>query len=87
VGARVLLIGMRIPPNYGRAYGDRFFATFAELARAHRIALVPFLLEGFADRLDAFQADRFHPNEDTQPRMLENVWPALRPLLSIKASQ
>ncbi len=80
-GARVLLIGMRIPPNYGRDYADLFAATFAEIARAQKAALVPFLLEGFADRLDYFQADRMHPNERAQKLMLDTVWPKLRPLL------
>lgn len=80
-GARVLLVGMRIPPNYGRDYAERFFATFGDLARERRVALAPFLLEGFADRLDLFQPDRIHPNERAQPLMLDNVWPHLRPLL------
>lgn len=80
-GARVLLVGMRIPPNYGRDYAERFFATFADIARERRIALAPFLLDGFADRLDLFQPDRIHPNERAQPLMLDNVWPHLRPLL------
>jgi acyl-CoA thioesterase-1 len=81
-GARVLLVGMQIPPNYGRSYSDRFAATFAEVAGAQKTALVPFLLDGFAAQLDLFQADRIHPNERAQPRMLDNVWKALRPLLA-----
>ena len=81
-GARVLLIGMRIPPNYGRDYADRFAAMFAEIARAQKVALVPFLLEGFADKLEYFQADRIHPNERAQKMMLDTVWPKLRPLLN-----
>ncbi len=80
-GARVLLVGVRIPPNYGRDYAERFFATFAELARERKVALAPFLLDGFAERLDMFQPDRIHPNERAQPLMLDNVWPHLRPLL------
>jgi acyl-CoA thioesterase-1 len=80
-GARVLLIGMRVPPNYGRDYENRFAATFAEVARAQKVALVPFLLDGFADRLEYFQADRIHPNERAQKLMLDTVWPKLRPLL------
>jgi acyl-CoA thioesterase-1 len=83
-GARVLLVGVRVPPNYGRDYAERFFATFESLAREHKTALAPFLLDGFADSLDAFQADRIHPAAEAQPRMLDNVWPALRPLLSGK---
>lgn len=81
-GARVLLVGMQIPPNYGRGYAERFAATFAEVARERKAALVPFLLDGFAAQLDLFQADRIHPNERAQPRMLDNVWKALRPLLA-----
>lgn len=77
-GARVVLVGMQIPPNYGRDYAQRFAATFDEVARAEQVALVPFLLAGFADRLDYFQSDRIHPNERAQALMLENVWPRLR---------
>jgi acyl-CoA thioesterase-1 len=80
-GARVLLIGMRIPPNYGRQYSERFAAIYAQLAREEKLALVPFLLDGFAENLEYFQADRIHPNERAQPRMLETVWPTLAPLL------
>lgn len=83
-GARVLLVGMRVPPNYGRDYGERFFATFGEIARETRAALAPFLLDGFADDMSLFQADRIHPNEKAQARMLENVWPQLRPLLAAR---
>jgi len=80
-GARVLLIGMRIPPNYGREYAERFGGIYAQIARDEKAALVPFLLEGFADDLEYFQPDRVHPTERAQPRMLENVWPKLAPLL------
>jgi len=80
-GARVLLVGIRVPPNYGRDYAERFFATFGAVAREMRVALTPFLLEGFADDMSLFQADRIHPNEKAQARMLDNVWPQLRPLL------
>lgn len=80
-GARVLLIGMRIPPNYGREYAERFAGVFPQLAREKGVALVPFLLEGFADNLDYFQADRIHPAERAQARMLQTVWPKLAPLL------
>ncbi len=81
-GARVLLIGIRIPPNYGRDYADRFAATFVELARQRKVALAPFLLDGFGDRVEYFQDDRIHPNEKAQPLMLDNVWPHLKPLLA-----
>jgi acyl-CoA thioesterase-1 len=80
-GAKVLLVGMRIPPNYGPEYTGDFAAAFARLARAHKIALAPFLLEGVADDLSLFQADRIHPTEAAQPILLENVWKPLRPLL------
>lgn len=83
-GARVLLVGMRVPPNYGRDYAERFFAVFGEIAREMRVALAPFLLDGFADDMSLFQADRIHPNEKAQARMLENVWPHLRPLLATR---
>jgi acyl-CoA thioesterase I len=83
-GARVLLAGIRVPPNYGRDYAERFFATFGEIARETRVALAPFLLDGFADDMSLFQSDRIHPNEQAQARMLENVWPHLRPLLTVR---
>lgn len=80
-GARVLLIGMRIPPNYGQEYTRKFHAAFTEIARVERVPLVPFLLEGFADKRDLFQQDGIHPNEQAQPRIAATVWKALRPLL------
>ena len=79
-GARPVLVGMMLPPNYGKAYADRFSALYAGLAKDHGATLVPFLMDGFAEDLSKFQADRIHPNESAQSRMLENVWPALRPL-------
>ena len=84
-GARVLLVGMQVPPNYGRDYAERFSAMFATVAKAHKAALVPFLLAGVGDGPDPtkmFQADRIHPKEEAHPIMLANVWPALRKLLS-----
>jgi acyl-CoA thioesterase-1 len=80
-GARVLLVGMRIPPNYGREYAERFAAVYAQIAAEEKVALVPFLLEGFAEDLTYFQADRIHPAVRAQPRMLDTVWPQLAPLL------
>lgn len=80
-GARVMVVGMRIPPNYGRDYTEKFAATFSELAKEHKTALVPFLFEGFALRADAFQADRLHPTAASQPLMLETIWKQLKPLL------
>ena len=79
--ARVLLVGMRMPPNYGEVYAQSFEAAFREVARTHRIPLVPFLLEDFADKLEFFLPDRIHPTEEAQPMMLEQVWKELRPLL------
>jgi len=79
--ARVLLVGVRLPPNYGASYGERFFSVYGELAKRNRVALVPFLLDGFADNLDLFQADRIHPLSQAQAAMLDNVWPHLQPLL------
>jgi acyl-CoA thioesterase-1 len=80
-GARVLLVGVKMPPNYGEVYSQSFEAVFRELARTHSVALVPFLLEDFADKPEFFLPDRLHPSEAAQPLMLDRVWPALRPLL------
>lgn len=81
LGSRVLLVGMRMPPNYGPTYVQRFDASFAEVAKARKAALVPFLFEGFGDNEALFQGDRVHPVQAAQPRLLENVWQALKPLL------
>ncbi|HEX9184576.1 MAG TPA: arylesterase [Burkholderiales bacterium] len=80
-GARVLLVGIRMPPNYGPDYTREFEAAFAELAKRHKTALVPFLFDGMAEDLTKFQPDRIHPNEAAQPILLENVWKRLKPLL------
>jgi acyl-CoA thioesterase I len=80
-GARVLLVGMRIPPNYGPDYTREFESAFARLAKRHRTALVPFLFAGMGEDLALFQPDRIHPTEAAQPILLENVWQALGPLL------
>ena len=83
-GAKVLVVGMQLPPNYGRAYGDRFAALFADVARDQGAALVPFMLKGVADIPQAesmFQADRIHPLASAHPTILANVWPVLAPLL------
>ena len=83
-GARVLIVGMQVPPNYGQKYAQDFAALFAGVAKAEGAALLPFFLKGVADGPDAdklFQADRIHPNAQAQPRMLDNVWPVLKPLL------
>jgi acyl-CoA thioesterase-1 len=80
-GTKVLLVGMRMPPNYGPEYEREFADAFGALAKRHRTAYVPFLLEGMADDLAKFQPDRIHPTAQVQPILLENVWQALRPLL------
>ncbi len=83
-GAKVLLLGMQVPPNYGGAYGATFSGLFTKVARAEKAALVPFFLKGVADVADAvgnFQADRIHPNEQAQAKMLANVWPELKKLI------
>ena len=86
-GARVLLVGVRIPPNYGRDYTERFFATFADVAGEQKAALAPFLLDGFAERTDLFQGDHIHPTVNAQPLMLDNVWKYLQPLLQVKGKR
>jgi acyl-CoA thioesterase-1 len=83
-GARVVVAGMQMPPNYGRQYGEDFVAVFAKVAKSEGAALVPFLLKGVADAPDIesmFQPDRIHPKAAAHPLMLGNVWPVLRPLL------
>ena len=80
-GARVLLVGMRMPPNYGRAYTDSFFAMYAQVANETKTALVPFMLEGVAQKPEWFQADRLHPLAQAHPIILTNIYPALLPLL------
>jgi acyl-CoA thioesterase-1 len=79
--ARVLVVGMRIPPNYGRKYTQEFFQAYAEVARGERAAYVPFLLDGVAERRELFQADQIHPTAAAQPLVLETVWKGLAPLL------
>ena len=81
IGARVLLLGMRVPPNYGPDYSKRFAAMYQGLARERNVKLVPFLLTGLEDTERFFQQDRIHPNQRAQTVMLDNVWPSLRPLL------
>ena len=80
-GARVLLLGMRIPPNYGADYSNQFFRLFAKLAESEQIEYVPFFLEKVADKVELFQADRIHPNAGAQSILLENIWPKLQPML------
>jgi acyl-CoA thioesterase-1 len=83
-GARVLLVGMQVPPNYGTDYTNRFSGLFAKVAKERKAAVVPFFLAGVADVPDPtamFQSDRIHPRAEAHPRMLDNVWPELKKLL------
>ena len=83
-GATVLIVGMQVPPNYGGAYGKTFSDLFPKVAKAEKVAIVPFFLKGISEGDDAisnFQADRIHPNEQSQTKMLANVWPELKKLL------
>lgn len=80
-GAKVLLLGMQVPPNYGRDYALRFTDMYADIAKSTHAALVPFMLKGIADVPDSlkwFQADRIHPKEEAHPLILANVWPELK---------
>jgi acyl-CoA thioesterase-1 len=80
-GAQVLLVGIRMPPNYGEAYTHAFEQAYKDLAKRHRATLLPYLLEGFGENSELFQPDRIHPSPAAQPAMLKNVWGALAPLL------
>ena len=84
-GAKSLLIGMRIPPNYGQAYTRQFENAFAQVARAQRVPLIPFLLDGFADQRELFQPDGIHPAEQAQGLILDTVWSGLAPMLRAPA--
>jgi len=81
-GARAMIVGMKLPPNYGAAYARQFDAMFAEIAKAERVPLVPFFFDGFAEDRDLFQADGIHPTEAAQPKLLDNLWPTLERLLN-----
>jgi acyl-CoA thioesterase I len=83
-GAKVVIAGMQVPPNYGQDYSNRFAATFATVAKTTKATLVPFLLKGVADGPDAaklFQPDRIHPNEAAHPTILVTMWPAVKKLI------
>lgn len=80
-GSKVLLVGMRLPPNYGRDYNARFEAIFPKLAATHRTGLVKFFFEGFAEKVELFQPDRIHPSVQAQPLLLNNIWPTLKTML------
>ena len=79
--AEILLIGMRLPPNYGTAYTEKFQRQYAELAREKKTGFVPFLFEGFAEKENLFQNDRVHPTAEAQSLMLDTVWKGLHPML------
>ena len=82
--AKVLLIGMQIPPNYGRSYTDKFTGMYPALTKETHVSLVPFLLEGVADKPELFLADHIHMLALAHPHILDNVWPHLLPLLKEK---
>ncbi len=80
-GSKVLLVGMKMPPNYGAAYTREFETAFADLAKQRRVALVPYMLDGMDARRELFQPDNIHPVAQAQPMVLDTVWKRLRPLL------
>ena len=80
-GAKVLLLGMRMPPNYGPDYTEQFRQVYSEVARDQKVPLLPFLLNDIALSPALMQADGIHPNELGQPKLVANVWPSLLPLL------
>ena len=79
--ADVLLVGMKLPPNYGRAYTEKFQRAYVDVSRSKKVPIVPFLLEGFAEDVRYFQGDRVHPNAEAQPMILETVWKTLKEML------
>jgi acyl-CoA thioesterase-1 len=79
--AKVLLAGMKIPPNYGLRYTSEFYANYADIAKKYSVPLVPFLLEGVAAHPELIQDDGIHPRTEAQQKILDNVWPYLQPLL------
>jgi len=80
-GAKTLVLGMRVPPNYGREYAEKFHAMFKEVSNRKDVSLVPFMLDGFADDRALFQEDGIHPASEAQPLIMNNVYEQLRPLL------
>ena len=79
--AKVVIVGMQLPPNYGNAYTEKFQRNYIALAKQYKLRLVPFMMEGFAGRRELFQADNLHPTVEAQPLILDNIWKALQPLL------
>ena len=84
--SQAVLLGIMLPPNFGKAFTQRFLKIYHEVAEEKAVTLVPFLLEGVADRMEWMQGDGLHPNEGGQPRILENVWMVLEPLLGANKS-
>lgn len=82
--AQVLLVGMRMPPNYGRDYTERFFGMYKTVATQLKTPLVPFMLEGVAEKPALFQADRLHPTAQAHPAILANIWPKFLPLVKAR---
>ncbi|MBV8666145.1 MAG: arylesterase [Burkholderiaceae bacterium] len=80
--AKVLLVGMQLPPNYGPDYTKKFAAMYGKLARDNKVALVPFLMAGIADKPEMFQSDHLHPVAAAETALMNNVWPQLKPLLA-----
>jgi acyl-CoA thioesterase-1 len=80
-GAKVMIVGMRLPPNYGPAYTREFETLYMAVSNAHKVPLVPYFFDGVGEHNELFQPDRIHPTAAAQPRLLDNVWPALLPLL------
>src|SRR5258706_15923381 len=86
-GSRVLIVGIRLPPNYGADYVRRFAAIYGEVAAKRKTAVVPFFFEGFGDDDAMFQPDRIHPVAAAQTKLLDNVWSALKPMLGAPAQE
>ncbi|BDB23965.1 arylesterase [Cupriavidus sp. P-10] len=86
-GAGVLLVGMRIPPNYGQDYTEKFFSLYPRLAGEYKVRLVPFFLDKVMARQDWFQPDRIHPTAEAQSALLDTVWPQLKPMLKRTAAK
>lgn len=84
--AKVVLIGMYVPPNYGPDYTQKFHGVYEQLSKEFRLPLVPFLLAGIADKPEMFQSDQIHPTQQAQGVLLDNVWPTLKPLLNASSS-
>lgn len=84
--SQAVLLGIMLPPNFGKAFTQRFLRIYHEVSEQKSVTLVPFLLEGVADRMEWMQSDGLHPNASGQPRILDNVWMVLEPLLIIPES-